>query len=100
MNLIELTPENLREMAHESMLESRRNCMPQVEALIAAGWHFELPEIVNLKEGESSFRDTEPWQWYWRRPARRKGSNGMKFWSTQQAFKALTRTPQPAGTLL
>lgn len=58
-----------------------RACMPQVEALLAAGWRFELPDVP----------DPDPWQWYWRRPPRRKGSKGMFFWSTQQAYNALMR---------
>ncbi len=77
--------------AQQVMLEIRKNCMHQVDALIAAGWRFELPEIVNAKEGEERM-GTEPWQWYWRAPAKRVGSNGRKYLSTQQAFNALKRT--------
>jgi hypothetical protein len=61
--------------------ESRMSTLPQVDALLAAGWKFELPAV----------HDSEPWQWYWRRPARRKGSKGRLFLSTNQAFNALQR---------
>lgn len=82
----------LDEAAKQTMLEIRRNCMVEVDALLAAGWKYELPEIVNRKEGDPpSSLDSEPWQWYWRRPPRRKGSKGMKFWSTSMAFNALKR---------
>jgi hypothetical protein len=68
-------------------LEIRRNCMPQVDALIDAGWKFEIPEIVNgWKNSES-----EPWQWYWRSPPKRKNSKGRKYWSTTQAYNALMK---------
>lgn len=82
--------EQLPEDVKATMLQVRANCMPEVDALIAAGWRFELPEIVNRKEGEVR-SETEPWQWYWRRPPRRKGSKGMKFWSTTMAFNAMKR---------
>lgn len=75
----------------ETMLEVRANCMPQVDALIAAGWKFELPEIVNRREGDPARIGTEPWQWYWRSPPKRKGSKGRKHWSTQQAYNALKK---------
>jgi hypothetical protein len=52
----------------------------QVSALLAAGWRFELP-------GD----DSEPWQWYWRAPPKRKGSKGRKYLSTNQAHNALLR---------
>lgn len=81
----------LEDGAKEVMLQCRAHCMPQVDVLIAAGWKFELPEIVNRKDGEPPHMETEPWQWYWRRPARRKGSKGMKFWSTTMAFNALQK---------
>ena len=68
-------------LAEQAKLDSRNEAMPQVEALLAAGWMFELPDID----------DSEPWQWYWRRPPRRKNSQGMFFWSTQQAYNALMR---------
>lgn len=82
--------DELEEGARQTMLQVRANCMPQVDALVAAGWKFELPEIVNRKEGETRM-GTEPWQWYWRRPPRRKGGKGMKFWSTTMAFNAMRR---------
>jgi hypothetical protein len=62
------------------MLQCRENSMPQVEALFAAGWLFE-PVSEN----------SEPWQWAWRRPARLKGSKGMRFASTSQAYSVLMK---------
>lgn len=68
-------------LVEESKLECRRNCLPQVDALIDAGWRFELPAT----------KDSEPWQWYWRSPPKRKGSKGKFHWSTQQAYNALMK---------
>lgn len=87
---IEITGKTPEQAYGEITLELRANSMPQVDALIAAGWKFELPEIVNRKEGETRM-GTEPWQWYWRSPAKRKGSKGRKYWSTNQAFNALQK---------
>ena len=82
----------LAELAEQTKLEIRRNCMPQVDALLMAGWKYELPEITNRKDGENFTRmDTEPWQWYWRAPAKRKGSKGRRYLSTNQAFNALNK---------
>jgi len=82
----ELTEEEIAERAVQAMLEARAKAVQQCDALIDAGWRFELPELVNnWKNGES-----EPWQWYWRRPPRRKGK-GMKFWSTNQAYQHLRK---------
>jgi len=72
--------DNLNEAARQSMLDSRKQAMPQVEARMAAGWTFEVPAC-----------GTEPWQWYWRRPSRRPGKPGRKFVSTNQAFNAVQR---------
>lgn len=79
------------EMLEETKLESRRACMPEVDALIAAGWLFELPEIVNRKEGDPPRMETEPWQWYWRAPKKGNRTQGRKYWSTTQAYNALKR---------
>lgn len=68
-------------------LEIRRKSVVECDALLLAGWKFELPEVVNNWPNSES----EPWQWYWRRPPRRKGSKGMKFWSTTQAYNAMKR---------
>jgi len=65
----------------ETMLEIRANCMPQVDALTAAGWLWEIP----------LYEHSEPWPWAWRRPSRRVGSKGMRFASTQQAYNHLVR---------
>lgn len=61
--------------------EARMSTLPQVDALLMAGWKFELPAI----------NDPEPFQWYWRRPPRRKGVKGRLFRSTNQAYLALMR---------
>lgn len=53
----------------------------QADALIMAGWKWELPAIS----------DPDIFQWYWRRPPRRKGSKGRKYLSTNQAYSALMR---------
>ena len=79
--LYQLSPEHLNALAEKTWLDIRRAAIPQVEALLVAGWRFELPDSP----------DPEPWQWYWRRPPRRKRSKGMLFRSTQQAHNALIR---------
>ena len=71
----------LKQSAEESRWEMEHEGMEQAHDLIAAGWRWELPNL----------RDPEVFQWYWRRPPRRKGSKGMKFWSTGQAHRALMR---------
>lgn len=86
------TDEEWEAEVEESWLQIRRNSLPQVDALLSAGWSFELPEIVNRKEFDRPAGiDHEPWQWYWRSPAKRKGSKGRKYQSTSQAFNALKR---------
>jgi hypothetical protein len=74
-------------MGEQVRLDLRRRCMPQVDALIMANWKFELPAML----------DSEPWQWHWRRPPRRKGSKGRRFMSTQQAYNALMKENQRSG---
>jgi hypothetical protein len=54
----------------------------QADALILAGWRWELPKIDN----------PDIFQWYWRSPPKRKGSKGRKYWSTNQAHNALMRS--------
>jgi hypothetical protein len=75
-----MTREEIEVLAEEVKLECRRDSLPQVDALLAAGWRFELPGV----------RD-EPWQWYWRSPPKRAHSKGRKYLSTNQAFMALQR---------
>lgn len=82
----DISAEKFKEAVQETILESRRNCMYQVDALMDAGWKFELPEIVNNTPYE-----TEPWQWYWRRPAKGNRKKGRLFRSTNQAYNALKR---------
>lgn len=74
------TPDEWAAMCHLERLRWERNCKPQVEALIAAGWTFELSD-----------HDLDTWQWAWRRPPRRPGKPGRRFASTQQAYNALLR---------
>lgn len=86
------TSDFMNAAAQEVMLEIRADCMHEVDALLAAGWKYELPEIVNRKEfDQPRMLDTEPWQWYWRRPPRRKNSKGKRFLSTAQAYNALKK---------
>jgi hypothetical protein len=59
---------------------SNAAAMPQVRALLAAGWRVEWPD-----------HDLDTWQWAWRRPARRPGQPGRRFASTNQAFQSLCR---------
>lgn len=82
-----MTKEELKAGAEQVKLDLRNASLPEVDALLQAGWKFELPEIVNNWKGG----ETEPWAWYWRRPPRRKNSKGQKFWSTTQAYNALMR---------
>lgn len=81
------TGKTLGELIEEGTQEARRAARHQVDALLVAGWQFELPEIVNgWKKTE-----TEPWQWYWRRPPRGRAKKGRLFRSTNQAYNALMR---------
>ncbi len=75
------TPEQIARH-RECELESDRRNMAQVDALIDAGWKFEIPSMPDIME---------VWQWAWRRPARRPGSKGMRFASTNQAYQHLRR---------
>ena len=61
-----LTPEKITELAENYREEARLKVMQQSDALIDAGWKWELPRLDQ----------TEVWSWYWRRPPRRKGSKG------------------------
>jgi hypothetical protein len=78
-------PEKLRQAAYQVKLEARASAMIQANALMTAGWMFELP----------SLNDSEPWQWYWRSPPKGKRTVGRKYLSTNQAYNALMREPQP-----
>lgn len=79
---------NMQELIDAVRLDARRECMPQVDALLLADWSFELPEIVN---GSPVGYDTEPWQWYWRSPAKPGHKKGRRYQSTAQAFNALQK---------
>lgn len=80
-------------MVQNAIMEMRKHAATQVDALMAAGWKFELPEIVNHNppKHDWSHTSTEPWQWYWRSPPKRPNSKGRRYLSTQQAFNALSR---------
>ena len=88
-----LNNKQLSELVQRNIIECRNNSLPQVDALLQAGWRFELPEIVNHNppKHDWSHTFTEPWQWYWRSPPKRAGSKGRRYLSTSQAFNALQR---------
>jgi len=79
--ILDMTQEEWDAGVAATIHQGRMETLPQVDALMAANWKFEVPH-------ENA---TEPWQLYWRRPPRRKNSKGMFFWSTNQAFNALKR---------
>jgi hypothetical protein len=81
--ILGLPPGGLAELIEKNRLASQRAAEPQVYALLAAGWTFEVP----------SETATEPWQLYWRRPGPR---GGRFFASTQQAYNALQRAKADA----
>lgn len=85
-----MTVEAWREHMAKCDREQRNAYMIQVDALLLAGWSFELPEIVNHNPPKQNWSHTrsEPWQWYWRRPGPR---GGRRFLSTSQAYNALQR---------
>lgn len=74
-----LTDAQLKKHRDEELVIDRLH-MQQCDALIDAGWRFEIPHSDYL----------ETWQWAWRRPPRRKGQ-GMRFASTQQAYNHLRK---------
>lgn len=75
-----LTDDELHQMGKKVMLEIRRASEKDAYELLAAGWMF-----------EPVTEDSEPWQWYWRAPPKRKGSKGRLYKSTSQAINALRR---------
>jgi len=85
-----MTQEEWDSKLEETWREIRMSMLHQVDALMAVGWKFEF-----ANPGSST--DTEPWQWYWRRPPRRSGSKGMLFLSTQQAYNHLLRSKEVAA---
>jgi hypothetical protein len=78
----ELTKAKILELAEQNRAHMRMQVIRQADALIDAGWRFEIPRSDQA----------EVWSWYWRRPPRRKGSKGMFFWSTGQAYNHLMRS--------
>lgn len=86
-------PDWLVNGAEEVKLEARRNALVECDALLDAGWKFELPEIVNHNPPKQDWSksESEPWQWYWRSPPRRRGSKGRRYLSTSQAYRALLK---------
>ncbi len=77
---MQITHEQWQQKMDEQRKEMREGCQHQVDALLEAGWRF---EPVNA--------DSEPWQWYWRRPPRKRNSKGKLYLSTNQAYNALTK---------
>lgn len=77
------------------MIDAVEESLEQADALLFAGWSFELPEIVNrIEDRHGSYRPmmgTEVWQWYWRAPPKRQGQKGRRYLSTNQAYRALMR---------
>lgn len=72
------------ELVAECTREREAKDIEQAWDLIKAGWRF-FPVT----------EDSQVMSWYWRRPPRRKGSKGMLFLSTNQAWMALQRqTPK------
>lgn len=69
--------EEIERMAHKLKIEWRRQGERDAYELMHAGWLF---EVVN--------EDSEPWQWYWRRPGPR---GGRLFRSTSQALNQLKK---------
>ena len=76
-----MDPARLAILAAQCRQESNDNAMPQVRALLAAGWKYELP-------GDG---DYDVWQWYWRSPPKRAGTRGRQYLSTNQAYNAMKR---------
>lgn len=76
------TQEQWAVMIEQEKQAARDECKYQVDALIDAWWTIIIPE-----DG----RGDEPWQWYWRRPSKRKGKPGRKYLSTNQAYNALQK---------
>lgn len=96
-----------------SAIAGREECdetaMEQATELWLAGWTSELPKSYNTPEAREAAK-VDVWRrcavmsWYWRRPPRRKNSKGQFYWSTNQAWMAMTRESEPtrraAGTVL
>lgn len=75
LGLTEAQIKNIREEERDIELLQLQQC----DALLDAGWHFEIPKEY-----------METWQWAWRRPPRRPGK-GMRFASTNQAYQHLRK---------
>lgn len=75
-----ITPEQVKKIREEERVTHLLQ-LNQCEALIDAGWKFEVNPKYEL----------EIWQWAWRRPPRRKNSPGMRFASTNQAYQHLRK---------
>lgn len=80
--------------------ECDETAMEQATELWMAGWTSELPDSYKTPEAiETAKHDT--WRrcavmsWYWRRPSRRQGKPGRKYWSTNQAFNAMKKEAAP-----
>lgn len=75
------THEQWYEIIENNRAEAEESCRHQVNALIDAGWTMVIPNSIQ----------TETWQYYWRRPPKKKGGTGRKYLSTNQAFNALQK---------
>lgn len=71
--------------------ESNDAEMEKALELSAAGWS---PEIEKHHTPHPFTGNVDVMSWYWRRPARRKGQNGRRYLSTNQAWNALRRDMQ------
>lgn len=74
--------------ARASHKESNEAEMEKALELSAAGW---TPEIEKQHTPHPFTGNVDVMSWYWRRPARRKGSKGKKYLSTNQAWNALKK---------
>jgi hypothetical protein len=74
--------EQAHQFHEQTMLESRIRPQQQCDALMNAGWTWEIP---------ASEHSCEPWQLKWRRPSRRPGTKGLLVHSTNQAYQRLRR---------
>ena len=73
----------LSEWIEENKQKSHHQYANEAWELIRNGWRFEIP---------SGDYDYEAWQWCWRSPPKRKGSNGRLYLSTNQALNALRKS--------
>ncbi len=68
--------------------KAERAEMEKALQLSAAGWK---AEIQKHHTAHPFTGNTDVMSWYWRRPARRKGSKGRLYLSTNQAWNAMRK---------